>query len=85
MTLKQGLKNKEFTRQKRERRGSGQKEQHGAKARKSTREAEGKGTDLAEIPVQGREWGESPVGYNTGLSGGVRCHVRPQRQDRALP
>lgn len=28
MTLKQGLKNKEFTRQKRERRGSGQKEQH---------------------------------------------------------
>lgn len=28
MTLKQGLKNKDFTRQKREKRDSGQKEQH---------------------------------------------------------
>lgn len=43
MTLKQGLKNKDFTRQKKEKRNSGQKEQHEprpGKAQRKPRERE---------------------------------------------
>lgn len=88
MTLKQGLKNKDFTRRKREKRSSRQKEQHDPRPGK----AQGK---LRERAMTWQRYlfrkgmgkgkpAKSPVCYNTGLSGGGQCRVRPARQDQVL-
>lgn len=90
MTLKQGMKYKHFTRQKREKRNSGQKEQH--EPRPGKRQGKLRGRELTWqrcLPVQGKRMGKGKQtnalpGYPWTQQGGGLCHVRPEWQARVL-
>lgn len=85
MTLKQGLKNKDFIRQKKEKRDSGQKEQHEPRPGKAQGKPSERELTWQRCLGQGIDKGKpakSPVCSSTGLSWArlVLCEARAAAQ-----